>query len=229
METRIGAHAVTAVFTQGKLLLAARGVKRGPDDQVLFEPTALFDVPPSFVLQQRHGAESDVAGGLTPYEVAMIFAVASPPDEVLIRSVDGTALVPVLVAEDAELLERRLPVALVRMSAFRSGDGSVAIPPHFEEMLAQGGEDVRTPLLWPIRLGPLFLGRLEFEPANPRRAIGYSDDFNLAEAFRDALKSLPSDATGIGGCLTTVHVTDLGALLSGLGGGQRMFVAILAY
>jgi hypothetical protein len=83
--------------------------------------------------------------------------------------------------------------------------------------------------LWPIRLDALFAGRLERAPADPRRATGYSERFDFGEAFRDALRSLPGSRAGDPDTLTTVHVTDVGALLGGVGGIERMFVSVLAY
>lgn len=231
MDERVGPSAdrITAVFTQGKLLLAATGTKEGPHDQVFFEPESQFGVPPSFVLRQRQSPGSSSLNVPTPYQVAMLFAVGSPPDEVIVRSESGELRLPVLVAADVEALERRETVPLVRMTPSRLVDGRARIPAPFEEMLAENGEDVRTPLLWPLQLGPLFEGRLEPAAADPRRAIGYSDKFDFTEAFLNALRSLPPDHRGGTDTLTTVHVTGTGALLGGLGGGQRMFVSILAY
>jgi hypothetical protein len=96
-------------------------------------------------------------------------------------------------------------------------------------MLADGGEDVQTPLLWPLRMEALFEGRIELAPADPRRAIGYSASFDFGEAFRNALRALPSESPDDRNRLSVVHVTDTGALIGGDGGVNCLFVAILAY
>jgi len=215
---------ITAVYTQGKLLLAATG--QGSGTRVLFEPESLVDRQPSFVLKQIPAGEGITAG--TSFRVAMLFAVRSPPDEVIVQADGSSVRVPVLVAADAGALERREPVSLVRMAVSRSPGGRTRIPQPFEEMLGHGGEDVRTPLVWPLHLEPLFEGRLELAAADPRRAIGYSEGFDFTEAFLNALRALPPDPPGSDDRLTTVHVTETGALLGGRN-GARLFVAILAY
>jgi hypothetical protein len=231
MDQRVGAgkHQVTAVFTQGKLLLAAVGTKPGVDDQVFFEPEALFAVPPSFALRTRPAGTGNTVADSKPYQVAMLFEVGSPPDEVIVRVDDEERRVPVLVAADREALARRETVPLVAMGAVRKRAGHSSMPAVFEDLLADIGEDVEPPLLWPIRLSPLFEGRLEPAAADPRRAIGYSETFDFTAAFLDALRSLPHDSRGSSDQLTTVHVTGAGALLGGVGGGRRLFVSILAY
>jgi hypothetical protein len=103
------------------------------------------------------------------------------------------------------------------------------LPSPFLEMLEAAGERIQPPIVWPMRLGPLFEGRLEPASANLRRAIGYSDDFDFREAFLDALRNLPRDGTPDSDTLTIVHVTDTGALLSGSDGLRQLFVSILAY
>jgi hypothetical protein len=232
METsrdRTGGPHFTAVYTQGKLLLAAAGMKPSPQHRVHFEPDAPFADPPCFVLRQCGGEGAPLVSVVVPYQVVTLFPVGSPPDEVVLRHADGEERVPVLVAADPTALTRREPVQLVRMAAARSTDGRPRIPAAFAEMLERDGEQVRTPMLWPMRLGPLFDGRLELAQADPRRATGYSDAFDFREAFLDALRSLPPDKRGCEDRLTTIHVTETGALLGGLGGFQRMFVSVLAY
>lgn len=230
MEWRasVGAHHVTAVFTQGKLLLAAVGHKGCAEEQVSFEPRALFAEVPRFALRvpaPRNAAESES----TPYQMAMLFEVGSPPDEVMVEIEGEERRLPVLVAADGEALARRETVPLVRMATARQRVGQSSMPAVFAELLADFGEDVQPPLVWPIRLGSLFDGQLEPAAADPRRAIGYSDTFDFTAAFLDALRSLPSDSRGGADQLTTVHVTATGALLGGEGGGRRLFVSILAY
>jgi len=231
METcaRSSTHQVTAVFTQGKLLLAATGTKSDARDHMVFEPHSPFGDPPSFVLRLRPGGSDATSADAIPFQVAMLFAVGPPPDEVIVHSGNGEIRVPVLVAEDVEALGRREPVSLVRMATAPQDKRRRRIPAAFEELLAHRGEDVRTPLVWPIRLGPLFDGRLELAAAAPRRAIGYSEAFDFSEAFLDALRGLPPDLQGGADRLTTVHVTDTGALVGGVDGTRRLFVAILAY
>jgi len=231
MEQRVGAgaHQVTAVFTQGKLLLAAVGTKAGTDDQVVFEPEALFAPTPSFSLRLPTAATGDGSTSV-PYQAAMLFEVGAPPDEVIVRVEGEERRIPVLVAADGEALARRETVPLVRMATARQRLGRSSVPAVFAELLAGIGEDVQTPLVWPIRLGPLFEGRLEPAQADPRRAIGYSDAFDFTAAFLDALESLPpQEGRSTPDQLTTVHITGAGALLGGTGGGRRLFVSILAY
>jgi hypothetical protein len=227
MQRRVetGTHQVTAVFTQGKLLLAAIGTKVG-DGQVFFEPTSLFGGTPTFSL--RLPSET-TAGDASPYRVAMVFELGTPSDEVIVDINGEDRHVPVLVAADGEALERRETVSLVPMSNVRQRVGRSTMPAMFAELLANIGEDVQPPLVWPIRLSALFEGRLEPAAADPRRAIGYSDTFDFTAAFLDALRSLPGESRGGSDQLTTVHVTATGALLGGEGGGRRLFVSILAY
>jgi hypothetical protein len=231
MERRVGTNVprVTAVFTQGKLLLAAIGTKPFIDDQVLLEPKSLFAATPSFALRVCPGMRVDVGKEPVPYQLALLFEVGGPPDEVVVDIEGEEHRLPVLIAADSEALARREPVLLVRVASARDDVGRSTMPAIFAELLAHIGEDVQPPLVWPIRLGPLFEGRLEPAAANPRRAIGYSDSFDFAAAFLDALRSLPADDRAASDQLTTVHVTGAGALLPGDGGGQRLFVSILAY
>jgi hypothetical protein len=228
-RVRTGGPQFTVVFTQGKLLLAAAGMKPSPQHRVSFEPQSPFADPPTFVLRQEAADGPATLNVVAPYQVVTLFPIGSPPDEVIVRYADAEERVPVLVPADLDALSRREPVPLVRMAASRLTDGEAGIPSPFAEMLEGDGEQVRTPILWPIRLGALFDGCLELAPADPRRATGYSDAFDFREAFLDALRSLPPDALGAGDRLTTIRVTETGALLGGLGSFQRMFVSILAY
>jgi len=215
---------ITAVYTQGKLLLAATGVATA--DRVIFEPEALFERAPVFVLKEDASARAEDA---TPFRVAMPFAVRSPPEEVLVRYGTAVVRVPVLVASDPRALERRETTSLVKMATAGRSGGRTRIPRAFEEMLADDGEDVQTPLLWPLRMEALFEGHIELAPADPRRAIGYSATFDFGEAFRNALRALPPESADDRDRLTVVHVTDTGALIGGDGGVNCLFVAILAY
>jgi hypothetical protein len=225
-EVQLAGGRLTAVYTQGKLLLAAEGLKPGTSCRVRFEPLAPGAERPSYVLRQYDGdAESAMAG--TPYQIASLFHVGSPPDEVTIRSQAGDERIPVLVAADPDALHRRESVPLVNMAAAREiGD---VLPSPFLEMLEAAGERIFPPIVWPMRLGPLFEGRLEPASANLRRATGYSDDFDFREAFLDALRNLPRERRGDTDALTIVHITDTGALLGGSDGFRRLFVSILAY
>jgi hypothetical protein len=228
-KTRMGAGMLrlAAVYTQGKLLLAAAGSRPTPNDRVFFEPEVPFADPPRFAL--RGNVCPTPTGGAVPYQVVMLFAIVPPPEEVVISYGTREERVPVLVPADVEALNRWEPVPLVRMALTSSGGLGINLPAPFLEMLEGDGEPVPPPILWPIRLGALFDGRLERAPADPRRATGYSDRFDFGEAFRDALRSLPADLQPDAETLTTVHVTEMGALVGGVGGGQRMFVSVLAY
>jgi hypothetical protein len=230
MERRVGSlPQVTAVYTQGKLLLAATGIKPFIDDQVLLEPKSLFAAAPSFSLRVRPGMRVDVERESVPYQLALLFEVGGPPDEVVVDIEGEEHRLPVLIPADGEAVSRREAVPLVGLATARQGVGRATMPAVFAELLAHVGQDVQPPLVWPIRLGPLFEGRLEPAAANPRRAIGYSDSFDFAAAFLDALRSLPTDDRAESDQLTTIHVTGAGALLPGDGGGRRLFVSILAY
>jgi hypothetical protein len=196
-------------------------------DQVFFKPLAPFDHPPQFALHD--GAQSGAAReGATPYQMAMVFAVGAPPVEVVVHHWTGDVRVPVLVADDPEALDRREAVRLVPLATVTSRPDN-ALPPRLAEMLERDGEPVSPPMLWPLRLDALFEGRLERAPADPRRATGYSNRFDFGEAFRDALRALPGGMSENQDTLTTVHVTDVGALIGGTGGFERMFVSVLAY
>jgi hypothetical protein len=226
VETQLAGGRLTAVYTQGKLLLAAEGLKPGSSCRVRFEPMSPGAERLCYVLRQ-YGV--DVGGAMpeTPYQIASLFHVGSPPDEVTIRSQAGDERVPVLVASDPDALYRRESVPLVNMAVAREiGD---LLPSPFLEMLEAAGERIQPPIVWPMRLGPLFEGRLEPASANLRRATGYSDDFDFREAFLDALRNLPQDGRPDADTLTIVHITASGALLSGSDGFRRLFVSILAY
>ena len=94
---------------------------------------------------------------------------------------------------------------------------------------AAENEGLPTPLVPPLRLGSLLRGELELSPVAPRRSTGYSDTFDFTEAFLDALRNLPSANDDYPDRLTTVIVTQTGALLGGLVGFRRLFVSVLAY
>src|SRR4051812_20922362 len=230
-EARFAGGRVTAVYTQGKLLLAASGVKPGSSCLVRFEPLSLGAERPCFALRQyEHGADAALIE--TPYQIAALFHVGAPPDEVSIRSTVGDERVPVLVAADPLALGRRERVPLVRAAAARETAARETfdhVPSPFAEMLDAGGEPIRPPIVWPMRLGPLFEGRLEPASADLRRATGYSDNFDFREAFLDALHNLPHDRGPHADALTIVHITESGALLSSGGGFRRLFVSVLAY
>lgn len=222
-------HHLTAVYTQGKLLLAAAGKKPHPDDRVVFERVAGKARIPSFGLRLLPTDELPAARPSIPYQVAMLFAVGAPPPEVTVCCGSDTTRLAVLVPGAADALERRQPVPLIPLAATRALSDEDELPAPFAELLAQSGEDVRTPVLWPIRLGPLFDGRFELAEAAPRRAIGYSETFDFSEALQNALASLAPAGGEDVDRLTAVHVTETGALLGGVDGACRLFVTILAY
>src|SRR5262245_26205484 len=225
-EAQLARGRLTAVYTQGKLLLAAQGLKPGLSCRVRFEPLSPGAERLYYVLWQ-YGVDPDDEMAETPYQIASLFHIGSPPDEVTIRTQAGDEQIPVLVAADPDALHRREPVPLVNMAAAREiGD---ILPSPFLEMLEAAGERIFPPIVWPMRLGPLFEGRLEPASANLRRATGYSDDFDFREAFLDALRNLPRERRADTDALTIVHITDTGALLGGSDGFRRMFVSILAY
>src|SRR5262245_55660647 len=223
-EAQLAGGRLTAVYTQGKLLLAASGVKPSSSCRIRFEQLSAAERP-CFALRQYRG--SDPAGAETPYQVAALFHAGSPPDELTIRCQPRRRRNPVLVAPAPDALGRRETVPLVQVAVPREiGD---VLPSPFLEMLEAAGERIQPPIVWPMRLGPLFEGRLEPASANLRRATGYSDDFDFREAFLDALRNLPRERRADTDALTIVHITDTGALLGGSDGFRRMFVSILAY
>ena len=219
---------LTAVYTQGKLLLAAAGMKPTACSRVKFEQSCLDADPPRFTLVC---SGPDANGTVTtPYQIGDVFTVGAPRDAVIISHADGKDRVPVLAVQDPLALERRQPSKLVCLSGAASMDGDVdGVPAFFEEMLRADGEAVPPPLIWPLRLGALFDGRVELCDAVPRRATGYSDTFDFREAFLDALRNLPEDSNEVPDKLTAVQVTSTGALMGGLDGFGRLFVSILAY
>src|SRR5262245_4349279 len=113
-----GGGRLTAVYTQGKLLLAAAGLKPSLSCRVRFELLSVGTERPCFALRQYDNATDSVTAE-TPYQIAALFHVGSPPDEVTIRSQAGDQRVPVLVAADPEALGRRETVPLVHVAAAR--------------------------------------------------------------------------------------------------------------
>ena len=229
IDVYAGSTQLRAVYVQGKLLLAAQGMKQGPQSLVRFEQISLTTEPPLFAL--RHRDRVDGLEPTTPYQIVTLFSIGPPCEEVIVRTGDEEHRLPVLVAADPEALDRREPVSLVRMGTMREVSETEPMPQLFSELLdGYGyGDSVPTPIVWPMRLGPLFDGRIELAPAEPRRATGYSDVFDFREAFLDALRSLPPEKEGCGDKLTTVQVTETGALVASSGHFQRLFVSVLAY
>ena len=68
----------------------------------------------------------------------------------------------------------------------------------------------------------------EAVPSSKREAVGYSEKFDLTEAFQDAIKALPPDEHPFPDKLTTVKVSEIGALFGGIAGFHKMFVRIEA-
>jgi hypothetical protein len=60
----------------------------------------------------------------------------------------------------------------------------------------------------------------------PGEATGYSNSFDFAEAFRDAIRQLPSRGPGIPDWLDTYEVTSIGAEIGGIAGFNRMYVRV---
>jgi hypothetical protein len=218
---------LTALYVQGKLLLAGTGVCR-PLARASFRSESIADGrPPVFSLVAVDEPAARRDGPEAAFEVAMWFSVGAPPDVVIVRVDDVDLRVPVLVATDPTSVLRRVPVSLVSLAdALPSRGGPL---PGALEALLDRGDDVGTPLFWPLRLGPLFEGTLEPAAANPRRAIGYSERFDFAEAFLDAMRCLPRGSDAAGDSLSVVQVTHAGALVVGSQPRPRLFVAIFAY
>jgi hypothetical protein len=57
-------------------------------------------------------------------------------------------------------------------------------------------------------------------------ATGYSDAFDFAEAFRDAISLLPDRGVDIPDWLYTYEVTSIGAEIGGIAGFNRMYVKV---
>jgi hypothetical protein len=62
--------------------------------------------------------------------------------------------------------------------------------------------------------------------ASPREATGYSDAFDFAEAFRDAISHLPDQGGGIPDWLSTYVVVEIGAEIGGIAGFNHMYVRV---
>jgi hypothetical protein len=60
----------------------------------------------------------------------------------------------------------------------------------------------------------------------PSEATGYSDAFDFAEAFRDAIRQIPDRGYGIPDWLYTYEVTSIGAEIGGIAGFNRMYVKV---
>jgi hypothetical protein len=63
-------------------------------------------------------------------------------------------------------------------------------------------------------------------PPSPYEAIGYSDAFDFAEAFRDAISKLPDQGGGIPDWLDEYKVVDIGAEIGGIAHLNRMYVRV---
>jgi hypothetical protein len=61
-----------------------------------------------------------------------------------------------------------------------------------------------------------------------REAVGYSESFDLAEAFQDALKALPPEEHPFPDKLITIRVSEVGGLFGGIVGFHKMFIRIEA-
>jgi hypothetical protein len=70
--------------------------------------------------------------------------------------------------------------------------------------------------------------RAEFVPAGrPSEATGYSDAWDFAEAFRDAIGKLPpGPGANIPDWLYTYEVTSIGAEIGGIAGFNHMYVKV---
>ena len=60
----------------------------------------------------------------------------------------------------------------------------------------------------------------------PSEATGYSDTWDLAEAFRDAIRQLLDRGPGIPDWLYRYEVTSIGAEIGGIAGFNRMYVKV---
>jgi hypothetical protein len=68
--------------------------------------------------------------------------------------------------------------------------------------------------------------RLDDIVGPPTIAIGYSDDFDVGVAIRDAMGKLPSRGGGIPDWLETYSVVEIGAEVGGIAGFNRLFVKV---
>ena len=60
----------------------------------------------------------------------------------------------------------------------------------------------------------------------PSEATGYSNAFDFAEAFRDAISQLPDRGAGIPDWLSTYEVMSIGAEIGGIAGFNRLYVKV---
>jgi hypothetical protein len=63
-------------------------------------------------------------------------------------------------------------------------------------------------------------------PSDPMQAVGYSDNWDLGEAIKDAIASLPDRGGGIPDWLYTYEVLEIGAQVGGFAGFNRLRVRI---
>jgi hypothetical protein len=63
-------------------------------------------------------------------------------------------------------------------------------------------------------------------PSGPVEAVGYSDSWDLGEAMKDAIASLPDRGAGIPDWLSTYRVLEIGAEVGGIAGWNRMRVRV---
>lgn len=85
-----------------------------------------------------------------------------------------------------------------------------------------------SPAAVPMRINGLHEGQFNLGRTSPREATGYSDRFSFDEAFRDAVENLPPPDHEFPDQLTTVTVTNVGALFGGIVGFNKMFVSVKA-
>ena len=96
---------------------------------------------------------------------------------------------------------------------------------------AEGGAiEIPVEPLPPLEPGPVIQsppGAAAADAVTPaQEATGYSNDFDVGEAVRDAIRQLPPRDRGIPDWLSTYTVAEIGAEVGGIAGWNRLFVRV---
>jgi hypothetical protein len=140
---------------------------------------------------------------------------------------------------EKNLLTVEPPGFIARWHAYPGPCPEVVTPYAYQEVFSNGGRRETVKLYhMPMATGR-FRCKISQEPQEdsvraelvlgdqqPGEATGYSDPFDFAEAFRDAIGKLPDQAPGIPDWLYVYEVTAIGAEIGGIAGFNHMYVKV---
>jgi hypothetical protein len=214
---------IGAIYVPGSLIIWASGSVSHPSYKVRIEPSSLMIYPPMYNLM---ACSEEFITGLflpTPYKTFASFERGKPKEEYIpVNTAEGRVEVPLFVLD---------PIP------FDPNDKVTA-------NLAGGGEGMPWPFggvptlfRLPVNLSRVFESGKSEDVEIPKETIGlkrveatgYSYSFSFDEAFRNALRNLPPDDSGIADKLTTVHVDSIGAEFGGIAGISRMKVKVSTF